>query len=53
MRNGELNLSKLLKTELGAAAAPGNYSELSTATLRVTKNLISLSIFVNCVVFIE
>ncbi|XP_046439837.1 serine/threonine-protein kinase pelle-like isoform X2 [Daphnia pulex] len=34
VRNGELNLSKLLKTELGAAATPGNYSELSTATLR-------------------
>nr|CAH0110121.1 unnamed protein product [Daphnia galeata] len=33
-KNGELNLSKLLKTELGATAAPGTYSEMSTATLR-------------------
>jgi hypothetical protein len=37
-RNGELNLSKLLKTELGATAAPGTYSEMNTATIRVRKN---------------
>jgi hypothetical protein len=42
-RNGELNLSKLLKTELGATAAPGNYSEVSTATLRVNTKLILTS----------